>query len=130
MADKQHEVYVEIKNDEKDSLGSIQVASDVLEIIATTALNEVEGVVFPTNISNSVVEKLMKKFQHKPVQLEWKEKDLNIDVKCAVKYGFSIPKVAKEAQASIQEAVRNMTLFHVSEINIHVTGVHFDTPSQ
>ena len=43
-----------------------------------------------------------------------------------VKYGFAIPKVAKEIQSSIRQAILNMTAIETSEVNVHITGIQFE----
>lgn len=52
-----------------------------------------------------------------------------IDVFCSVKYGFTVPKVAKDIQASIRQAIFNMTAIETSEVNVHITAIQFDNAS-
>lgn len=49
-----------------------------------------------------------------------------MDVFCSVKYGYSIPKVAKEIQTSIRQAIFNMTSIDTSEVNVHITAIQFE----
>ena len=53
-----------------------------------------------------------------------------IDVFCTVKYGYAIPKVAKEVQTTIRQAILNMTTIETSEVNVHITGIQFETTKE
>ncbi|MEG0260971.1 MAG: Asp23/Gls24 family envelope stress response protein, partial [Lysinibacillus sp.] len=52
--------------------------------------------------------------------------EISIDVFCTVKYGFSIPKVAKDVQTQIRHAIYNMTALETAEVNVHIPGLQFD----
>jgi len=52
--------------------------------------------------------------------------EIAIDVFCSVKYGHAIPKVAKEVQSQIRQAIFNMTALETAEVNVHITGIHFE----
>ena len=54
------------------------------------------------------------------------EGNIVIDVFCTVKFGFAIPKVAKEIQSTIRQAIFNMTAIETSEVNVHITGIQFE----
>jgi len=45
---------------------------------------------------------------------------------CSVKYGYAIPKVAKVVQTQIRQAIFNMTALETAEVNVHITGIHFE----
>lgn len=44
-----------------------------------------------------------------------------------MKYGASVPAVAKEVQSQIRQAIENMTSLTPKEVNVHIMGVQFDT---
>lgn len=52
--------------------------------------------------------------------------EIAIDVFCSVKYGYAIPKVAKDVQTQIRQAILNMTALETAEVNVHITGIHFE----
>lgn len=109
-------------------LGKVEIAPEVIEVIAGLAASEVEGIAqMRGNFASGVVEKLGKKNHGKGVKVELNEDSIKIDVYCLVKFGISIPKVAQEAQDNIRQTLLNMTALDANEVNIHIVGVQFET---
>ena len=128
MADKQPTSFVQPTPTGKEELGQIEVASEVLEVIAGIATTEVEGVAATRgSFASGVVEKKKKKVHSKGIKASMTDDGLiAVDVFCSVKYGFSIPKIAKEVQSSIRQAILNMTSIETNEVNVHITGIQFE----
>lgn len=127
MAEKAVQSYVQMEPAGKESLGKVELAPEVLEVIAGIATTEVEGVAGTRgNFATGVVEKLGKKMHGKGIKTEMTEDGLFVDVYCFVKYGFSVPKVAKEIQTQIRQSILNMTSLEAKEVNVHITGIHFE----
>lgn len=111
----------------KEELGKIEVAPEVIEVIAGIATTEVEGVSGTRgNFATGVVEKFGKKVHGKGIKTEWTETGLIVDVYCFVQYGASVAKVAHQVQTQIREAIFNMTSLSTQEVNVHITGIQFD----
>jgi uncharacterized alkaline shock family protein YloU len=109
-------------------LGRVQLAPEVLEVIIGIATTEVKGVANTQgNFATGVVEKFGKVMHGKGVKTEWSEDGLTIDVYCVVEYGYSVPAVAKEIQKQIRHAVFHMTSLETKEVNVHITGIQFET---
>ncbi|WP_066312427.1 Asp23/Gls24 family envelope stress response protein [Bacillus sp. FJAT-29814] len=114
-----------------NSLGKIEIAPEVIEVIAGIAASEVEGVSgMRGNFAAGVVERLGKKNHGKGVKVELTETGIKIDVYCVMKFGISIPTVAGKIQENIRQALLNMTALEAEEVNIHIVGVQFETPKQ
>jgi len=112
-------------------LGKVEIAPEVIEVIAGIAASEVDGIAqMRGNFASGVVEKLGKKNHGKGVKVELSETSIKIDVYCLVKFGISIPKVAQEAQDNIRQTLLNMTALDADEVNIHIVGVQFETAKQ
>ena len=104
--------------------GEIEIAPEVIEVIAGIAANEVEGVYAMQGTFKSGVNELLGRTAHnKGVRLTVDENGLVVDVYCYVKYGESVPKVALEMQQKVKEQVLFMSNLEVSEVNIHVVGL-------
>lgn len=113
---------------ENSGLGKIEIAPEVIEVIAGIAASEVEGVAgMRGNFATGVVERLGKKNHGKGVKVELTETGIKIDVYCLMKFGISIPSVAGKIQENIRQALLNMTALEAEEVNIHVVGVQFET---
>ncbi|WP_286229099.1 Asp23/Gls24 family envelope stress response protein [Neobacillus mesonae] len=114
-----------------NSHGKIEIAPEVIEVIAGIAASEVDGVSgMRGNFATGVVERLGKKNHGKGVKVELTESGIIIDVYCLMKFGVSIPAVSGKIQENIRQALINMTALDPEEVNIHIVGVHFDTPKQ
>ncbi|MEK4028852.1 Asp23/Gls24 family envelope stress response protein [Pseudobacillus sp. FSL P4-0506] len=111
-----------------NGLGRIEIAPEVIEVIAGIAASEVEGVEkMRGSFASGVVERLGKKNHGKGVRVDLTEEGIKIDVYCVIAFGVSIPRVAQKIQDGIRQALLNMTALEAEEVNIHVVGVQFDT---
>jgi uncharacterized alkaline shock family protein YloU len=113
---------------ENSGLGKVEIAPEVIEVIAGIAASEVEGVAqMRGNFATGVVERLGKKNHGKGVKVELTEEGIKVDVYCLMKFGVSIPSVAqKKIQDNIRQALLNMTALDAQEVNIHVVGIMFE----
>jgi uncharacterized alkaline shock family protein YloU len=116
---------------EENGLGKVEIAPEVIEVIAGFAASEVEGVAqMRGNFASGVVERLGKKNHGKGVKVDLSEDGITIDVYCVMMFGVSIPTVAQRIQDNTRQALYNMTALEINEINIHVVGIQFETKSQ
>lgn len=114
-------------NQEQAGLGKVEIAPEVIEVIAGIAASEVEGVAqMRGNFASGVVERLGKKNHGKGVKVELADDGIKVDVYCVMKFGVSIPTVAGKVQDNIRQALFNMTALEVNEVNIHVVGIQFE----
>jgi uncharacterized alkaline shock family protein YloU len=110
-----------------DGLGKIEIAPEVIEVIAGIAASEVEGVSqMRGNFATGVVERLGKKNHGKGVKVELAEEGIIIDVYCVMQFGISIPNVAQKIQDNIRQALLDMTALEADEVNVHIVGVQFE----
>ncbi len=128
MAEKVAKAFVQPTPSGKEELGQIEVAPEVIEVIAGIATTEIDGVAATRgNFASGVAERFGKKVHSKGVKAAISEDgQIVIDVYCSVKYGYSIPKVAKEVQTSIRQAIFNMTSIDTNEVNVHITAIQFE----
>jgi uncharacterized alkaline shock family protein YloU len=112
-------------------LGKVEIAPEVIEVIAGIAASEVEGVSqMRGNFASGVVERLGKKNHGKGVKVELTEEGIKVDVYCMMKFGVSIPAVAQKVQDNIRQALLNMTALEAEEVNIHIVGIQFENQKQ
>lgn len=117
--------------EQESTLGKVEIAPEVIEVIAGIAASEVEGVAqMRGNFAAGVVERFGKKNHGKGVKVDLKEEGVAIDIYCLIQFGVSIPSVAKKIQENVRQALFNMTGLETSEINVHVVGIQFDTSKQ
>ena len=112
---------------EKDRVGEVQIADEVVAIIAGLAATEVEGVdSMAGNITNELVGKLGMKNLSKGVKISMTEDHVSVDLSLNMKYGYSIPAVSEKVQDKVKSAIENMTGLMVLEVNIKIAGVAMD----
>ncbi|MFC4182875.1 Asp23/Gls24 family envelope stress response protein [Parageobacillus sp. VR-IP] len=113
------------------TLGKVEIAPEVIEVIAGIAASEVEGIAqMRGNFAAGVVERFGKKNHGKGVKVDLRDDGVAIDIYCLVQFGASIPNVAKKVQENVRQALFNMTGLETSEINVHIVGIQFETAKQ
>ena len=113
-----HKVY------EKDTIGEVQIADEVVAIIAGLAATEVEGVdSMAGNVTNELVSRLGMKNLSKGVKVEVTEEHVSVVLSLNIKYGYSIPAVCETVQEKVKNAIENMTGLTVLDVNIKIAGV-------
>lgn len=111
---------------EKTDMGTIQIAPEVIEIIAGLATVEVEGVAgMSGGISSGIAELLGRKNLSKGVKVEVGQREAAIDVSIIVEYGRRITEIASEVQHGVKRSIETMTGLNVVEVNVHVHDVLF-----
>lgn len=113
-----------ILSSEDQSLGTIEVAPRVVEIIVGVAASEIDGVSkMYGSLANSFGELLGRSDQRRGVKLTNQNENLTIDIDVYIDYGVSVPKLAAKIQDRVKQQVTLMTDLNVSEVNIHVKGI-------
>ena len=105
-----HKVY------EKDKIGEVQIADEVVAIIAGLA----------GNITNELVGKLGMKNLSKGVKVEVTEEHVSVDLSLYIRFGYNIPEVSEKVQDKVRTAIENMTGLTVLDVNIKIAGVSMD----
>lgn len=108
-------------------LGDIQIADEVIAIIAALAATEVEGVAkMYGNITNELVSKLGMKNLSKGVKVLVSPGDVKVDLSIELKYGYSVMDVSTKVQEKVKQAIETMTGLTVSVVRVRIAGVAID----
>lgn len=111
---------------ERTEIGQIQIAPEVIEVIAGLATVEVQGVAgMSGGFAGGIVELLGRKNLSKGVSVEVGQREAAVDVSVIVEYGHRLPEVAGEIQRNVKRSIENMTGLTVVEVNVHIHDVHF-----
>lgn len=114
-----------------DNLGKVEIAPEVIEVIAGLAASEVDGLyAMRGNFASGVVERFGKKSHSKGVKVELTDNGIVIDLYVILHFGVSIPNVAQMLQSNIRQTLKNMTALEINEINVHVVGIQMDTTEE
>ncbi len=105
-------------------LGDIQIADEVIAIIAGLAATEVEGVAkMYGNITNELVSKIGIKNLSKGVKVSVTPEEVKVDLSLEVRYGYSVMSVSKTVQEKVKQAIETMTGLEVSMVRVRIAGV-------
>ena len=108
-------------------IGTVQIADEVIAVIAGLASTEVEGVVkMSGNITNEIVSKLGMKNLSQGVKVEINDNQVEVKLNLLLRYGVSIPKTSQEVQDKVKNAIETMTGLTVTSVNIRIAGIVTD----
>ena len=121
---QENESEITVENSEGET-SNIQIADDVVAVIAGKAVSEAPGVyAMAGGFAGGISEVFSgKKNMSKGIKVDKTENKAKIDVNIIVEYGSRIPDVAYEIQNRVKKSVEGMTGFKVEEVNVHVQGV-------
>ena len=109
---------------ENGNMGQVQIADEVVAIIAGLAATEVEGVAsMAGNITNELVSKLGKKSLSKGIRVKVEDGIVSVNVALNIAYGYSVPKTCKKVQEKVKAAIENMTGLEVENVEIQIANV-------
>ena len=110
-----------------EGIGTVQIADEVVAIIAGLAATEVDGVAsMAGNITNELVSKLGMKNLSKGVKVDVLDGVVCVDLALNLKYGYEIPATCKNVQEKVKTAIENMTGLEVSDVNVAIAGVNME----
>ena len=116
-----HEAYEEKK------IGEVQIADEVVAIIAGLAATEVEGVAsMAGNITNELVGRLGMKKLSKGVKVDVTEDHVSVDISLNIRFGYNIPQVSETVQEKVRNAIESMTGLTVLDVNVRIAGVSME----
>ena len=110
-----------------EDVGQVQIADEVVTIIAGLAATEVDGVAsMAGNITNELVSKLGMKNLSKGVKVEIVDSVVSVDLTLNIEYGMNILETSKKVQEKVKAAIENMTGLEVADVNIHIASVDME----
>ena len=105
-------------------VGYIEVADEVIAIVASLAALDVPGVVdMSTGFREGLSNFLGKKSPAKGVRVKVTGHTCRIAVYVIIEYGCNIPEVAMKLQKKVKAAVDDMTEYDAEYVDVHVEGV-------
>ena len=108
-------------------IGEVQIADEVVAIIAGLAATEVNGVAsMAGNITNELVSKLGMKNLSKGVKITVLEGVVTVDLTLNIEFGKNILEVSKKVQDKVKSSIENMTGLEVSDVNVAIAGVNME----
>ncbi len=122
---KEPEIRNTYKIHENGNIGEVQIADEVVAVIAGLAATEVKGVVANSgNITNELTGKFGRKNLSKGIKVLVSPDSVSVDMALTLDYGYGIPDTAKQVQEKVKLAIENMTGLLVKDVNIRIAGVN------
>ena len=110
---------------EDESIGSVQIADDVVAMIASLATREVDGVsAMVGNMTGELMSRVGIRNLKRGVKVEILQKRVKVDIAVTVEYGYNIPATCQMVQGKVKAAIENMTGLEVTDVNIRIAGVN------
>lgn len=109
---------------EDSNVGSVQIADEVVSVIATLAAMEVEGVdSIADTQANELKNKFVSKSAPKGVKITVVDSSVSCDIALNLKFGHKIPELAAQVQDRVKTSIENMTGFSVIDVNVRIAGI-------
>ncbi len=109
---------------EDENIGEVQIADEVVAVIAGLAAMDVEGVASLTGgATRETVDKQGMKSVSKGVKVEVVDGVVTVCLSLNMMYGYNIGDVTEKVQNKVKSTVENMTGLTVADVNIRVSGV-------
>ena len=110
-----------------ENLGVVQIADEVVAIIAGLAAMEVEGVSsMAGNATRELIEQLGMKSLSKGVKITMDEDTVRVALAINIRYGYNVPSTCTKIQDKVKTAIETMTGLEVAEVNIKIVNVLMD----
>ena len=111
------------------NLGEVQIADEVVAVIAGIAAMEVDGVSsMAGTTTREIIRRLGMKTLSKGVKVDVLEGIVTVSLALNLKYGTNIRTTTMKVQEKVKSAIENMTGLTVADVNIRVAGV--DMPEE
>ena len=112
---------------DKENIGTIKIADDVVSTIAGIAATEVDGVSkLAGGITKEAVAKTSKRGLSKGVSAVIAEGKVTVNLSYELAYGHSVKKVSEEIQNKVKQTIETMTGLTVTKVNVVVSGISAD----
>jgi uncharacterized alkaline shock family protein YloU len=112
---------------EGETIGEVQIADDVVVLIAALAATEVRGVyALAGNVTNAMMGKAGRKNLSKGVKVDVLEGNVTVEMELVLDYGYNIPSTCKKVQNKVKSAIENMTGLVCTDVNVRIEGVRMN----
>ena len=112
---------------EDENLGSVQIADEVVAMIASLAATEVDGVsAMGGNITNELMSRVGVKNLTRGVKVEVIGSSVKVELVVLLEYGYNIPATSQKVQERVKNAIENMTGLALTDVNIRIAEAYMN----
>ncbi|MGN0361849.1 MAG: Asp23/Gls24 family envelope stress response protein [Bilifractor sp.] len=109
------------------TIGTVQIADEVIATIAALAATEIEGVAcLGGGITHAKASRAGARALSKGVRIELQEKIIRVQIIIIMRFGYNIPDTTRKVQEKIKSTLETMTGFEVADVDVSVADVQVD----
>ena len=109
-----------------EKIGEIWISEDVICIIASLTVTEIDGVYSMSGgFAGGLANVLGKNDFSRGVKIDKDDNNVKVELYLILGYEYSIPDLAWKIQDKVKRTLEAMTGLNIIEVNIHVQGVNF-----
>lgn len=109
---------------DNNDIGTVQIADDVVAMIASLAVRDIEGVeACAGNMAGELMDKVGIKNARKGAKIDIFENRVKVDVFVNIAYGYNILVTCGKVQDKVKTTIENMTGLTVTDVNVRVVAV-------
>src|SRR5699024_10867888 len=113
-----------ILQNQSTDLGTIEITSEVIEVISSIAAEERTDVhSLQNNYASGTIEKIGTKFSDRGVKVDVQEGTIHIAIYVVLSTDRNVHNVAERIQQNVKQAVYNMLEVNVNEVNVHIVNI-------
>lgn len=110
---------------EDSNAGVVQIADDVVAMIASLAAAEIDGVhVIAGNLSNEIMSKVGMKKLTRGVKIEILGAEIKVALVITMDYGYNIPATCEKVQEKVKNAIENMTGLKCTVVHVRIAAIN------
>lgn len=110
-------------SEQTESIGRIEVAPDVLAMIAYFAAQRVDGVAKMANVPTDAARLFRRHARHDGIVLDLSDNKIRFDIYVIMEPDVNIMEASHKLQKAVVEAVDTMVGLPVTAVNVHVEDV-------
>jgi len=112
-------------------MGEVNIADEVLSLLAYKATIDVEGVASMTGGLMTDLAGLVRKGETpKGVRIIKDDEEVTVEVSVEVEYGKDMTEIASGVQTGVAKALKDMAGIDVAAVNVNIAGVHISKPQE
>lgn len=112
-------------SEERESIGRIEVAPEVLVTIARLAVQSIEGVLALASPPSDILRQFQRGLRQEGVVLDLSENKVRFNIYVIMDPHVNLLEVSRSIQATVTEAIDTMIGIPLDAVNVFVEDVHY-----
>lgn len=110
----------------EETNGSVYIYDEVLKTIIAASVESINGVVgMSPGFMEEIMEGFSKRNHSKGIKINYKNRQMIIDLYVIIEYGTKIPDLSWDIQQNVRRSVEQILNIKTNKVNINIQGVLF-----